>query len=702
MSLDINARSWQFLDCRKAKQYIECHDRHRALNPGWKQLKLPTTKRQFTTAKAILDRMNGGTEGILLADDAGLGKTTVATLCALVFAGNGKSVRILAPNDVMARRWRQELELHIDAVAEHARALKLDTAKNRLRSHITRLTDGTIAVSTHHKAERLMCDLLIVDEAHRARSEHSRLGQAIGDARNRIGRLLVITATPFSIDPNDLATLLQRIGGDEAVKPMRNYAELLTKLWLGRYASTPREMIVELGEAARLAVKEMKPFVIRHGIKDLAASERKTFGEISDVDDAEATTPLEASEELLEVMLRADRALELGQRCKEWPHVRRNDPRYHVSTGKLAEDLEVLTCKVASRGRDAEALAAHHHGRRAQTVLRTIGTHPKIADTVQMAKSIVAQGEKVLIFCRHHLPAAELTAALADAIRWRKEAAGHVDARAIWRSAWDEVFEQEWEAVKGRTAETRLDNFTEWLCSDGVRAQVGHWFGETVASALVSKRSLITGLARDTNAGYRIAAQAKHLYRQLIDRESASTRSILLRSDPQRLPGATHARVAAVCDPGDSAFGQPYPEVFFTNAPDTVVAVFNSPFGPDVLVSTDTLSEGVDLHRFCRHLIHHELDPSPVRTVQRNGRLRRVDSWASKVGKPIRILYPALMGTRDEKTVAIMRQRISQFDLLMGGVREEVDADAVNDDLTGVADILDHAGEKMRGLNLLP
>ncbi|CAJ5657707.1 helicase [Burkholderia pseudomallei] len=702
MSLDISARSWQFLDSRKAKRYIECHDRHRALNPGWKQLKLPTTKRQFSTAKAILDRMNGGTEGILLADDAGLGKTTVATLCALVFAGNGKSVRILAPNDVMARRWRQELELHIDAVAEVARALNLTTAKNRLRSHIARLTDGTIAVSTHHKAERLVCDLLIVDEAHRARSEHCRLGQAIGDARNQVGRLLVITATPFSIDPNDLATLLGRIGGDEAVKPMRDYAELLTKLWRGRYASTPREMALELGKAARLAVQEMKPFVIRHGIKDLAISERKTFGEIHDIDDAGASTPLEASEELLEVMLRADRALALGQRCKAWPHVRRNDPRYHVSTGKLAEDLEALTRKVADRAGDAEALAAHHHGHRAQSALRTIDTHPKIADTVQMAKSIVAQGEKVLIFCRHHLPAAELTAALADAIRWPKEAAGHVDARAVWRTAWDEVFELEREAVKGRAAETRLDNFIEWLCSNGVRAQVGHWSGETAASAPVSKRTLITGLARDANAGYRIAAQAKQLYRQLIDRESASTRSILLRSDPQRLPGATHARVAAVCNLGDNKFGRSHPEVFFTNEPDTVVAVFNSPFGPDVLVSTDTLSEGVDLHRFCRHLIHHELDPSPVRTVQRNGRLRRVDSWASKVEKPIRVLYPALTGTRDEKAVAIMRQRISQFDLLMGGVREEVDVEVANDDLTGLGEILKHAGEKMRRLNLLP
>ena len=54
-----------------------------------------------------------------------------------------------------------------------------------------------------------------------------------------------------------------------------------------------------------------------------------------------------------------------------------------------------------------------------------------------------------------------------------------------------------------------------------------------------------------------------------------------------------------------------------------------------MLVTTDRLSEGVDLHRCCRHLIHYELDPSRVRTLQRNGRVRRVGSWAALTGKPI-------------------------------------------------------------------
>ena len=65
------------------------------------------------------------------------------------------------------------------------------------------------------------------------------------------------------------------------------------------------------------------------------------------------------------------------------------------------------------------------------------------------------------------------------------------------------------------------------------------------------------------------------------------------------------------------------------------------------MIATDRLSEGIDLHRYCRHLIHYELDPSPIRTVQRNGRLRRVSGWAATTNQKIRYAYPAFAGTRD-------------------------------------------------------
>jgi hypothetical protein len=100
--------------------------------------------------------------------------------------------------------------------------------------------------------------------------------------------------------------------------------------------------------------------------------------------------------------------------------------------------------------------------------------------------------------------------------------------------------------------------------------------------------------------------------------------------------------------------------------------VFNSPFGPDVLITTDKLAEGIDLHRWCRIVIHYELDPSPIRIVQRNGRVRRVGCWAARLGKPVEFHYPTFHGTRDERLVNAIRHRLERFDRLLGHVGGQV------------------------------
>jgi superfamily II DNA/RNA helicase len=140
------------------------------------------------------------------------------------------------------------------------------------------------------------------------------------------------------------------------------------------------------------------------------------------------------------------------------------------------------------------------------------------------------------------------------------------------------------------------------------------------------------------------------------------------------------------------------PKTLYTGTPDIVLELFNSPFGPDVLVTTDHLSEGVDLHRCCRHLIHYELDPSPMRTLQRNGRIRRVDSWAALTKRPIRFAYPSFQGTRDEQVIKIMKQRINAFGLLLGGV-PSLDDGANFSQQSFVEAVLRRAGKKLKSLN---
>jgi hypothetical protein len=65
-----------------------------------------------------------------------------------------------------------------------------------------------------------------------------------------------------------------------------------------------------------------------------------------------------------------------------------------------------------------------------------------------------------------------------------------------------------------------------------------------------------------------------------------------------------------------------------------------------ILVSTDSLAEGLNLHRHCFHLIHLDLPYNPNRLEQRNG---RIDRYGQQHDPQIRYLY--MPGTFEENLV---------------------------------------------------
>jgi len=145
-----SATQWRFLS--NPKKYVN------ASQTTERPLALESTRRQFLTAEDILVRLGGCCgedvrKGVLLADDVGLGKTTVAALVAWVFASAGekRSVRILAPNDVMVRRWEAELKFHVELLKKCATNL-LDIHAKRIKSAANNLTVGSIQVVKHSYA----------------------------------------------------------------------------------------------------------------------------------------------------------------------------------------------------------------------------------------------------------------------------------------------------------------------------------------------------------------------------------------------------------------------------------------------------------------------------------------------------------------------------------------------------------------------
>lgn len=676
----IDARKWRFLD--DPAKYVALDKAKKA------RLQIEPLKRQFKTAKEILSRLARG-RGALLADDVGLGKTTIAALVAWVVACQDKRVRIYAPNEVLQRRWAEELERHVTMLRQ------IGASNDRIKQgDVGKLKAGRIQVTSHytlvkhHKigAQRVGCDLMIIDEAHRAKGEGSAFNEALRSLGGLAARKLILTATPFSINLSELEELLDFVGASD-FDAVRAYAKALERLYTlgeGHDAEAEAERLVS---SARAAIEALQPFVIRHGIEDLSSAERKHFGAAAS-DAWEITTPA-ASPQDLSLLLRMDRLLQLAP---ERNGERRNDPRFHVGWQHMRSELERVVRR--ARGADDPALAKHIQAARKALDARRGHSHPKVKAVGDAVRALADEGEKVLIFCHHRATASELLGALEHALRSEIRKAGPPEA--VWRQAWNAVL-----PIEDELGAPIID----WLCSEGLRRQVSGWLGAPARNAKALTEQLATTRPRNsTHVSLTIVGAAQSLTETLLDRESGSTRALLraIVKDRRAFSGSA-SRFPGRLDDGLRTMGSwpvaahaERPKTLYTGKPDVVLAIFNSPFGPDVLVATDRLSEGVDLHRCCRHLIHYELDPSPLRTLQRNGRVRRVGSWAATTKQPIRYAYPTFGGTRDEKAVAIMKQRINAFGLLLGGVPELSDR---SDDRNPAEDVLLIAGRKLQSLN---
>lgn len=668
--LNLSAKQWQFLS--NPQKYVEASEKTKTD----RKLLLESTRRQFLTARDILARLGGccgekARKGILLADDVGLGKTTVAALVAWVVASAGGkgNVRILAPNEVMRRRWEEELKSHVELLKRCAPYLDGIDAK-RVKGAVKRLHSGSIQVVKHSYASgnngsrgnNLECDLLIIDEAHRAKGEGTNFSESLRRQKQRAKRILILTATPFSIQLAELERMLTLVGVErDVLNAVRKYSRELDNLYTGSTAHNPEAAAERLAASAIAAIEAIGHYVIRHSVDDLP-KEQKALGTSGDWD---IEVP-QAESDVLELLLRMDRMKRVAKQGTK--HVMTkltgatNDPRFHVGWQHFKSEIQEMRNKVATL-REPEKALVEKQLHEIERLRGKMGVHPKIDAVAKEVREAIKQGEKVVIFCHHHATAHELTTGLATKLQ--KPASSMLD-KAIWKAAWDQALDPPSEE---RHAGILRNTFIEWLCSDLICYQTENWLGAIPKSAVSLKKALETKHARQHPRAETIKQAAQRLYHELLN--SRSSKAVLRQAADrlELLPGTNGAsRVLGVCEHevSDKEKG-----LFIHNRqPDTAISIFGSPFGPDVLVVTDRLSEGIDLHRYCRHLIHYELDPSPIRTVQRNGRIRRVNSWAAVTGEKILYAYPAFKRTRDEKLVSIMKKRLSTFSLLLGGVQD--------------------------------
>ena len=620
--------------------------------------------RELMTAKEIVKRFKKQ-PGVLLADDTGLGKTWVAALAALAIADNGCRILVLVPNKTMIGKWERDL-YKVRSLLWDDNAVRI----RRLDSPVQRLREKNIAIATHHhffqyKFPNVTADLLIVDEAHRSKDDESVFRRRLREKSNNFQGFLFLTATPFSISVKELISIINMVSGSqdqERESAVRSFANFAVKVQGGDC----NKNISEAKECWNAAVSVLKPWVIRHTIAGLGSAEKKSFGKSKEWT---IEVPL-ADKETIEILVRADRLLNLRGGPKEIKGFRGSDPRYHVGWqylqhlladdlqkldihNKLPEELKEKNDRVLKHIKTIGILGDHHLNE-IRDKLEKIDQHPKIKSVVaEVTRQVLEAGEKVVVFCHHIATMYEVTAALNHYSQLNKSI--KVPRRGskgflAWKGAWKSLLESH-SFLKGNEKDKLRQAILNWVECPAFRRQVKSWLSSIPETELEWKYAL-----------------KKTRVRGITDRRVPTIlKAVLELAQPER-----HFEENIETEE------ETVPKIFYhtswtpvTNAQsedlDAKIALFNTPFGPDVLVATDRLSEGIDLHKCCRLLVHYEFDPSPIRIRQREGRIRRVKGWAQRIGKPIEYAYPIFSNTRDELLVRIVKDRLERFDLLLGG-----------------------------------
>ena len=102
---------------------------------------------------------------------------------------------------------------------------------------------------------------------------------------------------------------------------------------------------------------------------------------------------------------------------------------------------------------------------------------------------------------------------------------------------------------------------------------------------------------------------------------------------------------------------------------------FNSPFQPLVLIASSVGQEGIDLQKYCRHVIHYDLEWNPAKVEQREGRVDREGRLAKG---PVNVYFLLCRGTFDERVLHVMANRFRWHRVLLGnrGAMEEAPSSA--------------------------
>ena len=167
-------------------------------------------------------------QGVLLADEVGLGKTIEAALVLCQHWAERRRRLVIVCPAALRKQWAQELAEKFALPSSVLDAAAIKSSGLSPRTYLANTAGKKIMIMSYHFAAKLAddlvtvpWDLVVIDEAHKLRNAHrasNRMGQALKLAFNG-RRKVLLTATPLQnslMELYGLSTLLdEHLFGDE-------------------------------------------------------------------------------------------------------------------------------------------------------------------------------------------------------------------------------------------------------------------------------------------------------------------------------------------------------------------------------------------------------------------------------------------------------------------------------------------------------
>jgi superfamily II DNA or RNA helicase len=135
--------------------------------------------------------------------------------------------------------------------------------------------------------------------------------------------------------------------------------------------------------------------------------------------------------------------------------------------------------------------------------------------------------------------------------------------------------------------------------------------------------------------------------------------------------GLNHSRQLLILEEALKT-GKLVSDTLATETRERIKEAFNTPFYPTVIVGNKVMQEGIDLHRNCRRLVHHDLVWNPAQLEQRVGRLDRIGCLFRREKESgndlsfLEIYYPLINRAIDIRIYRVVKEREKWLNFLLG------------------------------------